>query len=265
MVASVSVPASETGPVAPEAASAAPAASATPSTPSTENTSTERPSWLPEKFQTPEALAEAYKALESKLGQQQKQNKLEVPPTTDQTPPANTVTEQQLGAMMQAKGLDFQSFYNEYLQSGQLSDASYQKLEQGGFSRQFINDYIAGQEALAEGYKAQIFGVAGGEQQFQAMANWARAALPPKEIEAFNNVIETGSMEAVMLAVHGLHAKYVAANGVEPRLVGGDPGQSVTGFRSHHEMVKAMSDPRYKKDPAYRADVEKRVATSTFF
>lgn len=31
---------------------------------------TERPEWLPEKFQTPEALAESYKHLESRLGQQ---------------------------------------------------------------------------------------------------------------------------------------------------------------------------------------------------
>jgi hypothetical protein len=31
------------------------------------------------------------------------------------------------------------------------------------------------------------------------------------------------------------------------------------------EIVEAMKDPRYSKDPAYRADVEQRVALSNAF
>ncbi len=34
---------------------------------------------------------------------------------------------------------------------------------------------------------------------------------------------------------------------------------AITGFRSQAEMLEAMSDPRFDKDPAYRQDVERRV------
>jgi hypothetical protein len=35
------------------------------------------------------------------------------------------------------------------------------------------------------------------------------------------------------------------------------------GFESVAQVVAAMSDPRYKIDPAYRAQVERKIANST--
>ena len=49
-----------------------------------------------------------------------------------------------------------------------------------------------------------------------------------------------------------------------PELLSGTPGVAVSaGFRSQAELVAAMRDKRYNVDPAYRADVEKRLAIST--
>jgi hypothetical protein len=37
---------------------------------------------------------------------------------------------------------------------------------------------------------------------------------------------------------------------------------SIKGFRSQAELAQAISDPRYRNDPAYRMDVEDRLAAS---
>ena len=43
----------------------------------------------------------------------------------------------------------------------------------------------------------------------------------------------------------------------------GKPARSTTeGFRSQAELVRAMSDPRYDTDPAYRADVAATLEAS---
>jgi hypothetical protein len=37
---------------------------------------------------------------------------------------------------------------------------------------------------------------------------------------------------------------------------------SVKGFRSQAELARAISDPRYRNDPAYRLDIQDRLAVS---
>jgi hypothetical protein len=71
-------------------------------------------------------------------------------------------------------------------------------------------------------------------------------------------------MNTIKMAVAGLKARYEQANGASSgRLIQGDvKGPSGGAFRSIAEIVEAMKDPRYAKDPAYRSDVEKRVALS---
>ena len=51
-------------------------------------------------------------------------------------------------------------------------------------------------------------------------------------------------------------AQYQNANGYEGRmLTGKPPANQSAAFRSQAELVRAMSDPRYDNDPAYRQDV----------
>ena len=53
-----------------------------------------------------------------------------------------------------------------------------------------------------------------------------------------------------------MNAQYREANGYEGRMLQGKPAQtSGDVFRSQAQLVKAMSDPRYDNDPAYRQDV----------
>ena len=86
--------------------------------------STERPEWLPEKFNTPEDMAKAYGELENKLGQPT-ENKTEETPTPE--PKAEETLEIAEKAVSNA-GLDMSALQSEYSESGTLKDTSYEAL-----------------------------------------------------------------------------------------------------------------------------------------
>ena len=110
----------------------------------------------------------------------------------------------------------------------------------------------------------QIKNSAGGDQAYANIINWAKSNLPPEKITAFDEVVNTGSVQAIQLAVSGLKSEYDNANGVEGRMVTGKtaPNNSGDVFRSQQELVAAMNDPRYDRDPAYRQDVIQKLDRS---
>ena len=109
----------------------------------------------------------------------------------------------------------------------------------------------------------QIKNAAGGEQAYANIVNWAKSNVNPDQLEAFNNVVNSGNIPAIQLAVSGLKAEYDNANGVEGRMVTGKtaPNNGAV-FRSQAELVNAMNDPRYDNDPAYRQDVIEKLDRS---
>jgi len=109
----------------------------------------------------------------------------------------------------------------------------------------------------------QIKNSAGGEKAYANIVNWAKSNLPKDQINAFDEVVNTGSVQAIQLAVSGLKAEYDNANGVEGRMVTGKSAPNNGDvFRSQQELVRAMSDPRYDNDPAYRQDVIEKLDRS---
>ena len=109
----------------------------------------------------------------------------------------------------------------------------------------------------------QIKNSAGGEKQYANLVNWAKTNLPEDQIQAFDEVVNTGSVQAIQLAVSGLKAEYDNANGVEGRMVTGKTAPNNGDvFRSQAELVRAMNDPRYDNDPAYRQDVIEKLDRS---
>ena len=95
------------------------------------------------------------------------------------------------------------------------------------------------------------------------MVQWASNNLDSSSIEAFDSIVNTGSVEAIKLAVAGLKNQYETANGYEGKMVTGKPPTNTKDvFRSQPELVAAMSDKRYDKDPAYRQDVIEKLARS---
>lgn len=244
----------------------------------------DRPSWLPEKFTSPEALAKAYASLEAKLsgGGAPKEAPTPAPAPTEAAPPAapKVTPEEAAKAAEQAglpdpakladadtqfllssRGLDVGAISEEYLSAGGLSADTYTKLEKAGLPRAFVDGWIEGREAQAEQHRQRLYGEVGGEAVFTQVQEWARANLRPAEIKAYNDAVSRGDVEMMALAVRGLHAKHLAAVGSRPTLIGGDASPAAAeGFGSQAELTAAMRDPRYRKDATYRAEVERKLS-----
>jgi roadblock/LC7 domain-containing protein len=228
-----------------------------------------RPEHVPEKFWNAEtgvidtaAWAQSYKELEQKQSQAK--------PVEGQQAPVEgangAATDDAAKAALESKGLKLDDFSAEFQKSGALSEDSYQKLEAAGIPKPMVDAYIAGQQALAAQVQAQGFEAAGGKEQFEQMVKWAATGLTPGEIAAYDAAVTGGSVDQMKLAVAGLRASYEAANGREPGLLGGKPGSgNAPGYASRAEMTTDMKDPRYGKDPAFRAKVEAKLAATTAF
>lgn len=229
-----------------------------------QSTPPERPAWLPEKFNSPEQLAEAYSQLEKKLGSSAKTDAIEAGKAPPVGQPSKTVPTPEETLAVSRAGLDADAIANEFLTSGKVSEETYQKAEKFGLDKKFVDAFAAGQAAVVQQQAAALYAEVGGPDEFAKIANWARGKLTPNEIKAFNDATQTGSLEVAKLALRGLAAKYQAAVGRTPNLVGGEPAGASTGFKSQSEVIQAMRDPRYSKDPAYRAEVEAKLGSGIF-
>ena len=101
-----------------------------------------------------------------------------------------------------------------------------------------------------------VYEMVGGEQEYNNMINWAGENLSNMEIQMFDHVMDLGDPYAVFFAVRSLGNSYLQAVGSDGELLTGTAASNpVDSFRSQAEVVSAMEDPRYDRDPAYRQDV----------
>ena len=109
----------------------------------------------------------------------------------------------------------------------------------------------------------QIQESVGGTAEYQNMIQWASQNLSEQEIAMYDKVMDRGDPLGMFFAVQALNARYQDAVGYDGEmLTGSAPRNTVDGFRSQAELVAAMSDPRYDKDPAYRQDVADKLERS---
>ena len=221
------------------------------------------------KYKDAEALEKAYIELQSKLG---KDNE-----TEDN---AETEEEEVLPEESEESSEEFSptaeivaSAAEEFNENGELSAETMEQFASMS-SQELVEAYIEVQASLPDdGYDEvadisdavinQVKNSAGGEQAYQQMVDWASTSISQESIEAFDNIIGSGNVEAINLAVSGLKAQYENANGYEGTMVTGKaPVATNDSFRSQAELVAAMSDRRYDNDPAYRQDVIAKLERS---
>ena len=218
-----------------------------------------RPAWLDEKFKTPEELAAAYKELQTKLGGKPAEKKTEAPTGT----PAEIALK---------AGLDLQALNNEYAANGVLSDATMAKLAEKGITPGMVDGYIEGMKAQVAQDRNELLTVLNGnEEDLATLYKWAETNLSKEEIKGYNALV-TGpnrNIPAAKVYLDAMVNRYNDALGKDPTTV--VSGASVPGvasgvkpFGDRSEIVSAMRDPRYEKSPAYRAEVEARIAVTNF-
>ena len=109
----------------------------------------------------------------------------------------------------------------------------------------------------------ELKGVVGGEENYANMIDWAQKSLNEQEVKMFDAVMQKGDPLAAFFAVRSLAYAYNDAVGYDGNMVQGKaPRQSNDQFRSQQEVVKAMADPRYEDDPAYRRDIMEKLERS---
>ena len=109
----------------------------------------------------------------------------------------------------------------------------------------------------------ELKGIVGGEQNYSNMIDWAQKSLNEQEVKMFDAVMQKGDPLAAFFAVRSLAYAYNDAVGYDGNMVRGKaPRQSNDQFRSQQEVVRAMGDPRYDDDPAYRREVMDKLERS---
>ena len=217
------------------------------------------------KYKDAQELEKAYVELQKKLGEKEQ--------STEQATEEQPEDKPQLseGASLITSASD------EYYANGnKLSDETMAKFSSMS-SQDLIKAYMEVQKSpefqqqqqsapaadITPAQVNQIKNAAGGDQAYANIINWAKGSLPQDQLNAFNEVVNTGSVQAIQLAVSGLKSQYDNANGVEGRLVTGKTAPNNGDvFRSQQELVRAMNDPRYDNDPAYRQDVIEKLDRS---
>ena len=204
---------------------------------------------------------------------------VEAAPVAEPTPdvaeevaaPADTleIQEQSAQNVLEAAGLDMQSFTQEYADTGELSDATYDKLTNAGFPRDLVENYVAGTKALVAQKSVMIekaaYSVTGGQEGYGSMTQWAASNLDASQIAAFNTAVNSNDEAQINLAVRGLHAQYtqnVGNEGVQVQGNNGPVSAATDTFETKAEMASALASKEYRTSPAHRTAVEAKIARS---
>ena len=217
------------------------------------------------KYKNAEELEKAYTELEKKLG-----SKEETPAAEEEV--EKTTSEDDTEPESSAEVALLNEANKEYWDNdGKLSDETIEKFSSMS-SKELVNAYlevtkgIPQQPSAAAVAQADINSIqnsVGGQKAYKSLTEWAGNNLDKDAIKAFDSTVNSGNVQMIKLAVAGLKAEYDSANGYEGRMLSGKAAQtSGDVFRSQAEVVRAMNDPRYDKDPAYRNDIYEKLDRS---
>ena len=211
------------------------------------------------KFNSAEDLEDAYLELQKKLGSNDEDTEVDTLDETEEevSPGVSLIT-------------DASEEY--YANEGKLSAETMERFGEMS-SQDLVNAYMEIQANnpnpqqeygdLTDAEMNQVYNSAGGEKAYETMVNWAADNLAEKKLDAFNSIINQGDATAIQIAVAGLKSEYDNAEGYEGRMLTGKAAASSRDvFRSQAEVVQAMKDPRYARDPAYQQDIFDKLERS---
>jgi len=216
------------------------------------------------KYKDAQELEKAYIELEKKLGSRdgQEEETSESEPQDQQE--ERTEYSSQIEAISRAS--------EEFNSNGELSAETLAQFEQMS-SKELVQAYFEYEQSLpsldapqsvelSQGDINTIQNSVGGEAAYQQLVGWAAQNFSEAEIQAFDNVVDSGNVAAINLALAGLQARYTDAVGYEGNMIQGKTAAPADTFKSQAEVVRAMSDPKYDRDPAYRDEIMQKLARS---
>jgi len=222
------------------------------------------------KYKNAEDLEQAYLSLQKKLGKEEtEETDYE---ETDEGYAEEEGSDEEVSPNAPAVSLITDASDEYYANNGELSEETIAKFSEMS-SQDLVNAYLEiqannpqAQTQAVEMSDAQVNSIqnsAGGEANYNRVIEWAASNLPEAQIDAFDSVIDSGNPAAIGIAFQGLQSKYNEANGYEGRMLQGKAADSNGDvFRSQAQLVEAMSDPRYDRDPAYRQNIASKLERS---
>ena len=215
------------------------------------------------KFENAEELENAYLELQRKLGSDDDDDEVEDTTLDEDEVEYDEAT---------VAGIEtIQNASDEYYENeGNLSAETMERFGQMD-ARDLVNAFMAIQENtdpadsypdLSDAEMNTVYNSVGGEAEYGKLTSWAAENMDDKALDAFNNIIDQGNPTAIQIAVAGMKAEYDNQEGYEGRMLTGKAARATDGFRSQAEVVAAMSDPRYDRDPAYRQDLYDKLERS---
>jgi len=214
------------------------------------------------KYKNAQELEKAYIELEKKLGSQESE------------PEQGEETSQEQSESEADEAVDFLWKVNdEYTKNdGKISEetmAAFEKMS----SKEVVEAFFRYQETVEKSEAPQgveltaqqineVQNFVGGEAKYGELVSWAADNFSEEEITAFDSVVETGNVPAIRLALQALQYRYQDSMGFEGNMIQGKPAKSRDVFQSQAEVVRAMNDSRYDRDPAYRNEVMEKLARS---
>lgn len=222
------------------------------------------------KFKSQDDLLKAYEELQRKLSKGESVDEGEEP-SEGQAEASDEVSDEEPSSDRETVLAKAAELYSE---KGELNEETIEELSKMD-SKELIKAYVEfysknaqnyrQQVALQESQQQELMAIAGGQQGYAEMVQWASQSLDPQEVDAFNSVTSSGNVPAIRFAVEALHNRYRAAEGYEAPLVSGKAPKNTGAqpYRSHAELARDIANPKYNNDPAFRADVEARLARST--
>jgi hypothetical protein len=239
------------------------------------------------KYKNAEDLEKAYVELQKKLGEndgvQEGQETQEVETEESNEPQLykedgsvnyESVSKdygETLSTLFKEKNVDPYSIADHfYKNNGQISQEMHDQLTGAGIAKEAVDAYLAGRaqdmgmnSQIAQTDINSIYQSVGGEQKYKTLMNWASQNLSQDSINSFDNLVNTGDANSIQLAVNGLVAQYQNDNGYEGRMLTGKAAKTNTDvYQSQAQLVEAMADPRYDRDPAYREAVREKLDRS---
>ena len=217
------------------------------------------------KYRDAKELEKAYLELQQKLGSRSDN---EVEDSEPETEAEYEATEDEQ--------VDFLWTVNdEIAETGEISEETLAKFDsmssrelvdawmryQGSIDMDAVDSAPAGRE-LSEAEVNEVYNLAGGPDEYQQLVGWAAENFTEEEVSAFDSVVESGNLAAIKLTLQALQYRYNDNMGYEGEMIQGKPAQSREIFRSQAELVRAMSDPRYDDDPAYRMAIMEKLERS---
>ena len=212
------------------------------------------------KYKDAKDLEQAYVELEKKLGEKSEPTSEEPESKTEPEEEAPKDTEPNLLDQLWEEGTTNKLTKETFDKLSKMNPVEVAKMamqqrsqaQQAPQSRDFTEQDVK-----------QIHGLVGGEENYNNMIGWANQNMSEQEVKMYDALMDKGDPLAAFFAVKSMALSYQDKIGRDGQLVKGKaPKQTSDVFNSQQEMVKAMEDPRYNDDPAYRESILQKLERS---